>query len=117
MENANNALLCPVIVWVKIVKRILQYSSTNIDTYNDTFFSGGKLRKITSNSLLKAFCVTATVLTEACLGFKPNEIGTLSICSGAAMAMYSDEVPIYTVMIIGRWSSDAFLKYFRKQVE
>ena len=27
------------------------------------------------------------------------------------------EVPIYTIMLIGRWSSDAFLKYIRKQVD
>ena len=26
------------------------------------------------------------------------------------MAMYLDEVPVYTIMMIGRWSSDAFLK-------
>lgn len=33
------------------------------------------------------------------------------------MAMYLDEVPVYTIMLIGRWSSDAFLLYIRKQVE
>ena len=33
------------------------------------------------------------------------------------MAMYLDEIPIYTIMLIGRWSSDAFLDYIRKQVD
>ena len=33
------------------------------------------------------------------------------------MAMYLDNVPIFTIMLIGRWRSDAFLKYIRKQVE
>ena len=33
------------------------------------------------------------------------------------MAMYLDDVPIYTIMLIGRWSSDAFLRYIRKQGE
>jgi hypothetical protein len=32
------------------------------------------------------------------------------------MAMYLGECPVYTVMLIGRWSSDAFLRYIRKQV-
>ena len=40
-----------------------------------------------------------------------------SIRSGAAIAMYLDEVPVYTIMLIGRWSSDAFLRYIRKKVE
>jgi hypothetical protein len=26
-------------------------------------------------------------------------------------------IPIYTIMLIGRWSSNAFLRYIRKQVE
>ena len=33
------------------------------------------------------------------------------------MAMFLDHIPVYTMMMIGRWSSDAFLKYIRKQVE
>jgi hypothetical protein len=32
------------------------------------------------------------------------------------MAMYLSKIPVYTIMLIGRWSSDAFLKYIRKQV-
>ncbi len=39
-----------------------------------------------------------------------------SIRSGAAMAMYIPECVVYTIMLIGRWSSDAFLQYIRKQV-
>ena len=33
------------------------------------------------------------------------------------MVMYLDGVPTFTIMIIGRWSSDAFLRYIRKQVK
>ena len=33
------------------------------------------------------------------------------------MAMYMKECTIYTIMMIGRWSSDSFLRYIRKQVE
>ena len=32
------------------------------------------------------------------------------------MAMYLGKCPIYTVMLIGRWTNDAFLRYIRKQV-
>lgn len=51
------------------------------------------------------------------LNLKRGDIGTHSIRSGAAMAMYLGEVPVCTIMMIGRWSSDAFLRYIRKQVE
>ena len=33
------------------------------------------------------------------------------------MAMYLGKFPVYTIMMIGRWSSDAFLRYIRKQVK
>ena len=54
---------------------------------------------------------------EEKIGFKSSEIGTHSIPSGAAMVMFLDKIPVYVIMIIGRWSSDVFLKYIRKQVE
>jgi hypothetical protein len=33
------------------------------------------------------------------------------------MAMYLAGVPTFTIMLIGRWSSDAFLCYIRHQVQ
>eukprot|EP00978_Attheya_sp_CCMP212_P028823 scaffold100578_cov46-Attheya_sp.AAC.1 len=45
------------------------------------------------------------------------DIGTHSIRSAAAMAMYLAGVPVFTIMLIGRWSSDAFLRYVRRQVQ
>ena len=51
------------------------------------------------------------------LGFTEADLGTHSLRSGAAMAMYLDELPVYTIMLKGHWSSDAFLRYIRKQVE
>ena len=51
------------------------------------------------------------------LGFTPDEIGLHSARSGAAMAMYLAHVPVFTIMLLGRWSSDALLRYIRKQVK
>jgi hypothetical protein len=31
--------------------------------------------------------------------------------------MYLNGVPVYTIMLLGCWSSDASLRYIRKQVE
>eukprot|EP00957_Ditylum_brightwellii_P006553 496665-Ditylum_brightwellii.AAC.1 len=32
------------------------------------------------------------------------------------MPMFLDNVPVFLIMLMGRWSSDTFLKYIRKQV-
>jgi hypothetical protein len=55
-------------------------------------------------------------ISETRLGIKKEDVGTHLIRSGAAMAMYLGECPVFMIMLIGRWSSDAFLKYIRKQV-
>ena len=56
-------------------------------------------------------------IIEDKLGLKAEQIGNHYQRSWAEMAMYMGECPVYTIMMIGRWSSDAFLKYIRKQVE
>ena len=33
------------------------------------------------------------------------------------MLMYLAKEPVYTIMLVGRWSSDAFLAYIEKQIK
>ena len=54
---------------------------------------------------------------KATLGYGPEDVGTHSIRSGAAMAMFLADTPLFVIMLQGRWSSDAFLRYIRKQVK
>jgi hypothetical protein len=49
-------------------------------------------------------------------GFHPHEIGNKSIRSGAAMALFLANHSPAKIMILGRWSSDAFLVYIRPQI-
>ncbi len=61
--------------------------------------------------LINAVCDAVVAVGKDSLGFKASEVGTHSNCSGAAMQMYLGECPMYTIMLIGRWSSNAFLRY------
>jgi hypothetical protein len=45
------------------------------------------------------------------LGFGPDDVGLHSIRSGASMTMYLGTVPVFTILLIGRWSSNALLQY------
>ena len=58
-----------------------------------------------------------TVDNMSGLGFIGVEVGTHSIRSSLTMALYLAKRPISTVMLLGRWSSDAFLLYIRRQVQ
>jgi hypothetical protein len=57
-----------------------------------------------------------TLILKAMADMGTERLGTHSIQSAAAMAMYTADLPVYTIMLIGRWSSDAFLVYLCIQV-
>ncbi len=76
-----------------------------------------KIYKISGTQLLKQIRLAAAALGKDILGFAPTDLGLHLARSGAAMAMYLAGVPVYTIMLLGCWSSDAFLRYIRKQVK
>lgn len=116
-QKSGDHLLCPVRSWATIVKNVLKIPGTDENSFVNLFYDNGKVHEVSAKDVKLALRSAATIMGEAALGFKPEEIGTHSLRSGAAMSMYLDEVPVYTIMLMGRWSSDAFLRYIRKQVE
>jgi hypothetical protein len=109
--------LCPVKQWSCLVKRIRAYSGANDDTNVSAVWHHGKMHHISSKEVTDALRDGLSVFGSEKLRIQLHEIGTHSIRSGAAMAMYLRGVPVFAIQIIGRWSSDAFMKYIRKQVE
>jgi hypothetical protein len=79
--------------------------------------SDGSFVLFTGTELLKKLRLAATAVGPDTLGFTAKEIGLHSSRSGAAMAMYLADISVFTIMLLGRWSSDAFLRYIRKQVK
>jgi len=49
-------------------------------------------------------------------GVKHKDVGLHSLRSSAAMAMYLNGIPTPTIMLLGRWPSDAVMRYIRKTV-
>ena len=71
---------------------------------------------VTQDLLLKEFRIVTDAVGKDKLGFKFAEIVTHSNRSEAVMSMFLANTPIFLIMLIGRRSSDAFLKYIRRQV-
>jgi hypothetical protein len=117
-HRTNDPILRPVKIWCKIVRRLISYKSSNPETTVNTYiFDDGTKLLFTGTQLLKRLCLAAKMLGPDNLGFSTNQIGLHSVRSGIAMAMYLAGVPVFTIMLLGRWSSDAFLRYIRKQVK
>ena len=71
---------------------------------------------ITSQMTTNSLRAGTIYFDEERLGFFHKEVGTHSIRSGFAMELYLAKVYPETIMIMGRCSSSAFLRYIRIQV-
>jgi hypothetical protein len=114
-QMALGESLCPVQSAAAIVKRIKKYPGTSQNSPISTVFDHGIMTQVTSNHVINALRDVVGAIGEARLGIKKEDVGTHLIRLGAAMAMYLGECPVF-MMLSGRWSSDAFLCYIRKQV-
>lgn len=118
-QRAGHPILCPVLRLASAVKRLLSTVPTaTADTPLCTFHIPG------SNPSRVTSAFTRRLLRDTCrifggqdtFGFHHHEIGNRSIRSGAAMALFLNNHSTAKIMILGRWSSDAFLAHIRPQV-
>ncbi len=115
--KTNDVNLCPVKIWMSIVKRIRSYKGTNPNSSVSLAKHGNKIISITSEMIVNLIRDGIVAIGETKHGINQSEIGSKSIRSGAAMAMYLAGTPVFSIMLVGRWPSTAFLKYIRKQVQ
>ena len=78
--------------------------------------SSNDLVTFSQSQVLSHLRSTAAAIGPDKLGFAPNDIGTKSIRSSTAMAWYLAGVPHPSIQLMGRWKSEAWLCYIRKQV-
>jgi hypothetical protein len=116
-KATKDANMCPVRAAAAIVRRIRNYKDINDNTPISTVYLRGRRSDVTSKQMTCALQDAIRVIGEDVLNIKTSDVGTHSIRSGGAMAMFIGGCPVFMIMLIGRWSSDAFMKYIRKQIE
>jgi hypothetical protein len=92
-----------------IIRHIQSYDKTNNNTPISTFLQFGHINHVTSKQVIAAMRDGVQGIGEDVLHIEKSDIGTHSIRSGAAMAMFLSDCSVCLIMMIGRWSSDAFL--------
>jgi hypothetical protein len=106
--------LCPVPAAAAIVRRIRSYLGANNDTPISAIWKYDRIKHIMSKQITNTLRDAVSAIGE---DIAKNEIGTHSIFSGAAMAMFLGGCRVFLIKMIGRWSSAALLRYIRKQVK
>ena len=115
--------LCPVEAWVEVIERLRNdFDTSDHIAWGRTpvcaFLENGTPFEVRSENVTELLRRTCLIFEGANkYGIAPEELGTRSIRSGAAMALSlqkgnSDR----KIMMLGRWKSLAFLSYIRPQV-
>jgi len=114
--HANGKDLCPVKSWATITNRILNYPGSSIHLPVNTILIKNQMSLLHSRDVIRHIRATVEVIGKDVLGFGPTECGVHSIRSSFAMFLYTQYVRTDKIMMQGRWLSDSFLTYIRKQV-
>jgi hypothetical protein len=116
-DRPGQADICPVRTLAELVARIRGYSQQpgnairGINAWAETVDDDTKY--LSSLAVLEQLRTATRAIGERRLGFKAEDIGTHSIRSRAAMAMYLAGVKVETIQMIGRWRSRLFVRYLR----
>jgi hypothetical protein len=119
-DRPGQADICPVRTLADLVSRIRGYgrqpenANPGINAWAET--ADDDIKYLSSTAVLEQLRTATRAIGERRLGFKAEDIGTHSIRSGAAMAMYLAGVKVETIQMIGRWRSRSFMRYLRIQV-
>jgi hypothetical protein len=111
---SHDACLCLVRAAAAIVRKIRKYPGSSQDSLILTVTVIGHLEQVMSTHMINALRDAVGAIGEVKLGIEKEDIGIHFIRSGAAMVMYCGEYPVFMIMLNGRWSSNAFLRYIRK---
>jgi hypothetical protein len=115
-QRTESRILCPIRRWSSIVQRQRRMGIKDTQPVY-TVRQNKKTQFITTTfvkNILRTTCRLFGAKDE--FGFDPSEIGIKSIRSAAAMSLFLADHSTPKIMILGRWSSDAFLDYIRPQV-
>jgi hypothetical protein len=116
-HRTGDPLISPVRKWGAVLQRVWEYPNMTENPEVNTFHFAGKSTNIQGSKALSFLRVAIFSIRRNKLGFGPEDVGLHSLWSIAVMAMYLGIVPVFTIILIGRWSSDAFLHYIRRQVQ
>ena len=88
-KATDHESLSPVKIWHEIVKRIRGYNGADDNTPVSAVWRNGRMQQISLQEMVVSLRAAIEAIGEEKIGFKSSEIGTHSLSSGAAMAMFS----------------------------
>ena len=119
-RRTDDPLICPVKAWLFVINSILATSNNDTSKTVNYFLQNNAapqsptkwfISQHDTTQFLRHTCHAA----KGAFGYAPKDVSAKGIRSGAAMAMWIAGCSTSEIMLLGRWTSDAFLVYLRPQ--
>lgn len=115
--RTNNSILCPVRAWARVITRIRQKRTKHTTPVNFVWDDDvNEIKYFKQQDIIIVLRTSAKLLHKE-LPYTSDRIGSHSLRSGAAMALFLANADTVDIMLLGRWSSDAFLLYIRDYIQ
>ena len=98
--RTGDSTYCPVVVSAAVVRRLEAMGASESDFINKFKGDDGHTRDFDSATALRMLRGFISSVNFKGLGLNPKRIGLHSLRSLAAMAMYINGVPVYTIMLL-----------------
>jgi hypothetical protein len=96
-EATRDQTMCPIKAAAELVCRIRSYPNMNNETPISAVLSGSRITHVTRKQAANILKDTVRAIGEDVLNIKADEVGTHSLQSGAAMAMFLGGFPVYLI--------------------
>jgi hypothetical protein len=116
LRSSTNSKLCLVRIWASVIDRILSYDNTSGKTKVNTVIVDGLKTSIRSSTVQLHVKTTVTIIGKDALKVKASEIGTHTLRTSFPTMLWLNKTDPKEIMILGRWLSNAFMKYIRRTV-
>ena len=113
--KSGHPLLCPVKAAARRVLHLRSYMA-HPHTILASYYEGPRRRLVQASDITSAL-KTAAMLHGAHYGYSAADISARSLRAGGAMALFNSDVDSDTICLIGRWQSDAMLRYLHLQAQ
>lgn len=110
--RSGHSKACPSKTLARRINYIRQ-NGGNPSTPLCSFKRGNRWFTVSSEMLTNLLRTSVAMLPD--LGIKPEEITARSLRAGGAMALLCGKVDTDTIMLVGRWRSDAMFRYLHAQ--
>jgi hypothetical protein len=113
--RSGHHLLCPVLAVSRRVAHLRTHAAAP-GTILATYYSHGRRASVLARDITVRLKAAAELL-GAPYGYLPTDISARSLRAGGAMALFNSDVDSDTIRLIGRWQSDAMLRYLHLQAQ